>query len=396
MDEIRTLRLEEMDESLDLSCFAFQYELAPDERAARKAHTTPDTIWGYFVEGRLAAKMTIHPMHTYVGGRLLAMGGVAGVATWPEYRRQGLVHQLLVNALKVMKEQGQSVSFLHPFSIPFYRKFGWELYADYMEVELDASQLPSGPASEGYVERVAKDWTLLHPLYSAYAAGYNGMLARDEAWWSQKVFKRNSGQAVLYRKASGEAAGYLLYEVKNKQLKIGEFVALDLDAWHGLWRFIANHDSMFDRITLRAPVDDPLSFLLFNPRVKRKIEPYFMARIVDVAAFVNQMAFAGTGRPVNLLLQVEDEHADWNNGTFELEVEPDGKVRVAQREGTGGMSGRTEAAVKCRVSTLTAMLMGYKRPTELHRYGLLAAEVETVELLEQLLPRRSTYLADYF
>ena len=59
------------------------------------------------------------------------MGGIAGVATWPENRRQGHVSTLLKHALQEMKSKGQTLSFLHPFSIPFYRKFGWELYAEY-------------------------------------------------------------------------------------------------------------------------------------------------------------------------------------------------------------------------------------------------------------------------
>lgn len=62
------------------------------------------------------------------------MGGIAGVATWPENRRGGLVSKLLSKALARMNEEGQVLSCLHPFSVPFYRKFGWELYTDYKNI----------------------------------------------------------------------------------------------------------------------------------------------------------------------------------------------------------------------------------------------------------------------
>ncbi|TKH33755.1 GNAT family N-acetyltransferase, partial [Paenibacillus polymyxa] len=40
----------------------------------------------------------------------------------------GMVSRLLTHALEEMKTAGQSLSFLHPFSFAFYRKFGWETY----------------------------------------------------------------------------------------------------------------------------------------------------------------------------------------------------------------------------------------------------------------------------
>jgi predicted acetyltransferase len=396
VDEIRTLRQEEMDESLDLSCFAFQYELSPGERAERKAHAKPNTIWGYFVDGKMAAKMTIHPMHTYINGRFMAVGGVASVATWPEFRRKGMVGQLLSNGLKVMKDQGQTVSFLHPFEIPFYRKFGWELYTDYVQYELEVSQLPSGVVPSGSVGRVTRDWTHFHEMYTAYASRYNGMLARDEQWWNQTVFKKKPGQAVVYRNGAGQATGYLLYEIKSKHLKVGEFIALDMDAWYGLWKFIANHDSMFDTISLLAPADDPLSFLLGNPRVKQETEPYFMARIVDVQAFLGQYTFAASAASERFKLHIEDVQAEWNNGWFEVEVNRDGAAHITKLEQSDVEVDRSAAAVHCHIRTLTAMLMGYKRPSALHRFGLLKTDEATVALLEQLLPRHSTYLSDYF
>ncbi|WP_164821538.1 GNAT family N-acetyltransferase [Paenibacillus koleovorans] len=393
---IRPLREDELDESLDLSCFAFQYELTEEERAERKSFTLPGSIWGCFVGDKMAAKMTIHPLQLYINGQPIPMGGVASVATWPEFRRQGMVARLLRKGLEVMKAEGRTISCLHPFAISFYRKYGWELYIDYVEYELDASHLPKGLEASGTMTRVARDPELLSGIYEAYAAQYNGMLARDARWWKYFVFRQKKGQAVVYRDGEGRARGYMLYEMKNRQMKIGELIWLDMDAWAGLWKFIVHHDSMFQTITLKVPADDPLPFLLDNPDARMVTTPYFMARLVDVAGFLGLYRFEGVGESVSLQVKITDRQAPWNDGCFEWAVAADGRAAVKRVDVEGEVDASPELQFACDIGTLTAMLMGYKRPSALHRFGRLKAEARTIEMLELLVPRTSTYLSDYY
>jgi predicted acetyltransferase len=392
MEIIRTLKKEELEDSIRLSCFAFQYEVSPEEKEERIRQTDPETVWGCFVDGKLAAKMTIHPLRTYIQGRPYAMGGVAGVATWPEYRRQGFVAKLLLQGLKAMKEKGQTVSFLHPFSIPFYRKYGWELFTDYKTYEIDVTKLPTLPHPEGTVERVSGDWRLLDHVYQAFAAQYNGTLVRDEAWWTRKV-RPDRGMAAVYRDPEGQARGYLLYTVKNRIMQIAEWIWLDVTARLGLLKFVCNHDSMFDKIVMKAPADDLLPFLLHDPRVKQELWPYFMARIVDVKSFVEQYAFEAPEADETLYIRVEDAQAPWNDGAFRLDVDREGRAtaNVMPSDAPQG-----EGALRCDIGALTAMLMGYRRPAEYARLGRLRGEEPAVRRFERLVPRRATYLPDYF
>ncbi|HZG76641.1 MAG TPA: GNAT family N-acetyltransferase, partial [Paenibacillus sp.] len=161
MTLIRNLEPHELDESLTLSEFAFQYRVPPEEREARLASMKPRQQWGAFVDGTLAAKYTLLDFETWIHGVKFAMGGLAGVATWPDYRRQGLVAKLLAHSLETMRARGQTVSFLHPFSFPFYRKFGWEYYTDLKKVEIPMAKLPPAPPETARVRRVANDGGLL-------------------------------------------------------------------------------------------------------------------------------------------------------------------------------------------------------------------------------------------
>lgn len=70
-------------------------------------------------DGEVAAKAHLIPFEIYLEGEPLRMGGIGSVATYPEYRRQGYVKGLLTHLLAVMKEEGQTVSMLHPFSVSF-------------------------------------------------------------------------------------------------------------------------------------------------------------------------------------------------------------------------------------------------------------------------------------
>ena len=118
------------------------------------------------------------------------MGGIAGVATWPEFRRGGMVAQLLGQALKTMRDRGQTLSFLAPFKFEFYRKYGWETYVDYVRYEIPADKLPKFEAAEGSkVVRADKNGELLNAVYEAYAKQFNGMLERDAHWWNERYLK---------------------------------------------------------------------------------------------------------------------------------------------------------------------------------------------------------------
>ena len=69
-------------------------------------------------------------MQVNVEGALLDTGFVTGVATYPEYAGIGLISTLIRQALTDQRGRGQSISFLGPYSIPFYRHKGWEIVSD--------------------------------------------------------------------------------------------------------------------------------------------------------------------------------------------------------------------------------------------------------------------------
>ncbi|MBP1157093.1 MULTISPECIES: GNAT family N-acetyltransferase [unclassified Paenibacillus] len=389
--EIRNIPSEHFAESLELSEFAFQNVHTSEERERRIGNLRSSELWGAYVDGLLAAKMTVLDLKTRIQGKTFGMGGIAGVATWPEYRRGGLVAHLLDHALRVMRDNGQTISLLHPFQFAFYRKYGWETYTEYKMYEIPSGLLPKIDPQPGRIVRVGQDLTLLGRIYEQYASRYNGALVRDETWWRDRIFADKQGTVAVYYDMEGEPAGYVFYQVKERLLKVHELVSLHHGARMALWRFLADHDSMIDKLVVNAPADDRLPFLLDNPRVKQELVPYFMARIVDAARFLEKYPFA-SGTESSLLLEVTDSHAEWNNRMFAVTVDESGTARVSGVTSTAG----DWPLVRCDIQTLTAMLMGYQRPGFLLEIGRLQCKPEMIETLERLVPVRQTYLPDFF
>ncbi|MCG1029536.1 GNAT family N-acetyltransferase [Virgibacillus halodenitrificans] len=383
---IQTLSRKNYEEIFALSQFAFQYKLSPEEMEKKKAEADRHTIWGWMEEDKIAAKLHLIPLSCYINGKEFPMGGISSVATWPEHRRKGMVKHLLHHALTEMKRNGQIISYLHPFSFAFYRRFGWEHAFTEQHFSIPIEKLKKRWETSGYVRRIKPDISLLHELYSKYAIKWNGMLVRDEKWWEQRVLKDDVHIAVAYEE-NAQAAGYIMYEVKENTVKVKELVHNSLNAQKLLLHFIGNHDSMAEKVTMIVPEDDHLPLLIDEPRFEQKVAPYFMARIVDVAAFLKTYPFTGEGE---ITLTVEDSFFPENTGTFEIKC-VNGKTSVTRVEDQN-----LAQSANCSIQMLTGMLLGFKRPSDYFKAGLLTAADCEIEILERLIPAKQTFLTDFF
>ncbi|WP_372813838.1 enhanced intracellular survival protein Eis [Paenibacillus sp.] len=405
--EIRALGQDDFETSLELTKYAFQLDFNEKDKEILRARFTKEQTWGIFDEVRLSAQLAIVPFETYINGTRVAIGGVTRVSTWPELRRQGLISKLILHSLKTMKENGQSLSFLVPFSFGFYRKYGWETYTEYKQYVLETAQFPPRVETNGYVERRDGDIELLSRVYEVYAARYNGTLVRPLDWWKSPIFQRKKGHAAVYFREDGTPAGYALYEIRKqsehlkakqfrvqRELLVHEFVFLDEDARWGLWSYLSNHDSMVERAVVTAPVDDALPFFLPDPRIQQEVLPYFMARIVDVQQFIEQYVFSATGESLKLAIRLTDKYAPWNDGLWELTINGEGRASISSLNENDTVSDRT--AIRCDIQTLSALLLGYKRPEELHRIGRIGGVEEVLAQWEAIIPRRTTYMLDFF
>ena len=361
-----------------------------DMEKSKKPVLKKTESFGFFDGEKLASQISIYPMQVNIYGRMYKMGGVTGVATYPEYSQHGLMSRLIKEALQNMRENHQSISMLYPYFIPYYRKKGWEIVTDIMTYTIKDTQLPKRRRTEGMVERVSIDSEDIRTVHDQFTAMRHGALKRNDLEWEEYWrWEADDVLVAVYYNLKEEPTGYLVYYISNDVFRIKEFVYINEEAYHGLWNYISAHFSMIDKVVGNNYTNEPMAFLLEDSEIQEEIKPYMMARIVDFEAFIRKFPFDIISMYDDLHFIIEDPVMECNNGDFALRWDAKGETIVER----GGTRGRT---VRCNIQTLTTMFFGYRRPSYLRRIERLEADDEAVRILEDILPIDQPYFSDYF
>lgn len=393
MDNIKRLSTSDYSEIFELSQFAFQYKLDDEAMEKKRQEADRHTIWGYMDDGNIAAKLHLIPLTTMINGKPFKMGGISSVATWPQYRRQGMAKKLLFHALTHMKAAGQTITFLHPFSFGFYRQYGFEHTFNLKHYTIPVEKMAGRWQGKGYVHRSEFDIPTLNAIYSDYAKHFTGTIMRDDKWWKERAFKQVEQIAIAYNERN-EAEGYIHYVVKDDEVVVKELAYQTMNGWQLLLEFIANHDSMAKTIKMTVPENDQLAILAHEPDFSQRIEPYFMARIVDVQAFLKEYPFeTAVTANESVTIIVDDPFFPENEGLYRLTHKGE-KVIVARDKSDR----HSQSAIFCTIQQLTVMLLGYKRPLELFELGLIDGDMAEIRKFGEWISKQATYytLADFF
>ncbi|MEK8129295.1 GNAT family N-acetyltransferase [Paenibacillus filicis] len=346
-------------------------------------------VLGWFNGDQLISQLAVYPFQVNIFGKAYEMGGLTGVGTYPEYSNLGLMNKLMRQALANMRDRKQSISYLYPYSIPYYRNKGWEFISDKISFEVKDTQLPKLKNVPGNMERVTIKHADIKRVYDRFALQTHGAMLRSELAWEEYLrWDLEDMIAAIYYDAENQPTGYLLYWIDQEVFYLKEIVFINQESWAGLWNFISAHFSMITKVKGHTYTDEPLAFLLDDGDIKETIIPYYMARIVDVSLFVEQYPFQKQETDGQLTIALHDPMLEWNHGLFTLTVDKSGQGQLVK----GGEARDAELDIQ----TLTTMLMGYKRPSYLARIGRLKANEAAVEVLEQWIRRQHPYFSDYF
>lgn len=348
-------------------------------------------VLGWFYKGQLASQLVIYPMEVNIQGKILQMGGITGVATYPEYTGKGLVHSLIKKGLEHMRSNQQYIAFLYPYSIPFYRRQGWEIVSDKMTFTIKDTQLPRKRQVNGMIERVDVEHEDIRNVYKYFSLQHHGALIRGDFEWSEYWrWDSDDIMGAVYYNEDQKPLGYLIYDLENEVMHIKEMIYLNQEAKYGIWNYISAHFSMVTQVTGANYTGDAIAFQFDDSEIQETIEPYIMARIVDVKGFLEEYPFQVTDENLRLYFKVTDPAASWNNGIFYVGWE-DGRTVCEVSE-------EFERAylIELDIQTLTTMMMGYKRPTYLYNNDRLFMDYHLLTLLETMIANDKPYFSDYF
>lgn len=330
-----------------------------------------------------------------VRGRTHPGAGLTSVITLPENRRNGYVSQILSETLAEYEERGRHFSILRPFDYGFYRSFGWETANEVRNYECPVETLSFaakklGAAGE-YRQLGVDSFDTVAPVYESFSANYSLTIERDAEWWQHRVcYARENDPYVYAWFKNGEPRAYLVYrftgDYHGRTMKVREFAYTDEEALLSVLAFCYNHDSQADTVEFHAADDSVFRDLLDAPDdVDCSLSTGPMVRVVDVPATLSALSY-----PVvdgNVVLEVSDDVADWNDGRFRLTVD----------RGTGRCESTVaDPTARLDIAGLSQMAVGNRTATDLARAGRLEATDDAIATLDRLFPPTPVYIRDRF
>lgn len=92
--------------------------------------------------GHVVAAVGVMPLRLQVGDVALPTAGIGGVATDPECRGEGLMTQVMEEAVLAIRREGYALSYLGGHR-QRYRRFGWEVAGTDIKMQFDARNVAS-------------------------------------------------------------------------------------------------------------------------------------------------------------------------------------------------------------------------------------------------------------
>ena len=253
---------------------------------------------------------------------IVPMGALGGVACLPATRGRGYAGTGLRYTLERMREAGQVISMLDPFSWDYYRRFGWEWVAPKRRYSVATSALKPDPETERVRAATLDDRAGIRAAYTEFAGRYRGMLARDDRHWAFILddSKKNFTYTYVYEQ-EGRIEGYLTYRGgKEEETRLEEFISLTPRAQRALLGLLRRHEMQVKKFVWNAPPDDGLWSQFYHWELETTLRATTMARVVDVAGAL-QAWKPSTSAHGHFTLGVQDENAPWNTGTWQVEFE---------------------------------------------------------------------------
>ena len=344
-------------------------------------------VLGCFDGENLVSQIAVYPLDMNIYGTTRSIGFVTSVCTYPEYTGHGIMKRLMRRSLEDMREKKQSFAMLFPYSIPLYRRFGYEIISNKISYTVKDRQIPAKAQAPGYVRRVGwenRDFMELHAKFASITHGclYRNALAWEEYWrWDA-----DDTMVAIYYDVNGKPCGYMVYLIKDDVMHIKEMIYLNREAQEGLWEYIRAHDSMIDEVTGSSYFSDLIAFELDDGDICETIRPYIMGRIVDVEQFFAKYYCSPSANDIRIAFEIADSFLPWNNRTISvcfnngectlLESEPSHKVTLS-------------------IATLTTLLLGYKTAAKLYKLGRITANEQTILMLDDALLHEMPYISDY-
>ncbi len=285
-----------------------------------------------------------------VPGGVVAAAGVTLVGVLPSHRRRGILTRMMQRQLSDIRAHGEPVAILWASEGNIYHRFGYGMATIDARIDIDRDRAvfrdqlePQGRTRLVSLEEAA---TLLPDVYDRVRASTPGMVTRSKAWWTarrlrdEKEDRRGGGPlfSAVWEVAS-QPDGYALYRAHSSWedqtpagwLNVMEAVAASPVATREIWRYLFGVDLIRRVKAGSLPVDNPLQFLVAEPRrLRMALSDGLWLRILDVQPALAARRYRTEGA---VIFDLRDAFCPWNAGRWRLETHPGTRATVERTSG---------------------------------------------------------------
>jgi predicted acetyltransferase len=278
---------------------------------------------------------------TLPGLTTVRVGGLTAIGVLPTYRRRGILRAMIARHFADVESRGEPLSVLNASESTIYGRFGYgaATFSSDLEIDTTRAALRDAPEAPGEVRMVdaGEAEKLLPELYDRARRSQPGELTRSPQMWASYFrdppwFRHGASQHydVVYEE-NGQIEGWVSYRIEDQwvgplashAVRVRELYALTPAARAALWRFALGLDLASTVKILNRPADEPLAWLLADPRRQRVTHTHddLWVRLLDLPVALAARRYAIEGR---LVLEVADRMRPANDGRFALDAGPAG------------------------------------------------------------------------
>lgn len=301
-------------------------------------------------DGELVACHGSYPYREFpVPGGRTAVSGLTWVGVHPGHRRRGLLNAMIDDHFTRSLERGEAISALFAAEAAIYGRFGYGLASTSLYMKLPrGAQLRDVPGAQDLRVRVER----LDPdRHGALMQAVHGRIDRPgwvtrttpgqlASWVADPEVFRDGTESLRIVVVGDDASdatarGYALFRRKNDwkaegprgSVLVREAVAPDAATARALWGVLLDLDLMGTVEVGLLALDDPLWFLLVDPRAALpRISDNLWVRLLDVPTALAERRYAA---PVDLVLDVTDARLPGNARRWRLVGGPEGATVTA-------------------------------------------------------------------
>ena len=283
-----------------------------------------------------------HLLEMSIPGGTSAVAGVANVYVLPTHTRRGILTRMMRHQLNDIHERGEPLAALFATESVIYGRFGYGVGAVHERWTIERPYNAYARRHENSRSEASGRITFLEPeditkylpeVSRRSTEGRPGVFQKPMYRWereSRDPEHRQGGRGgsfyVVYEE-DGRMEGYAAYRTGGGTLTVNELMATTREAATALWRYCFDVDLMASTEALKRPVDDPLPWMLADPRrLQRSARDGMWLRVIDARAALEQRRYMQTSghETGRLVIEVRDEVCPWNETRFELEGSPEG------------------------------------------------------------------------